>query len=565
MTRKLTPEDFATRAAIDALSTEFTEEVDKVDGLNKNDAEGYTPLCFALSKGVRDDLIVYLIQEKYANISKACGKGTTPLQIAVQSNMIDSVNVLLGTYVIKKDDNGNPILATDDSGNYIPKTDELGNPIYELDAVGKKLPLRDDNDDIVYKYDEHNIPYPAVPTDSDTNAESIVQQQTLCQDCLHEIFKVPPEGDYTKVIYKYDKDGKHQTMKDIKTGKPMKQCNNSYKEINKLDEDGYPIKNRFEYIWDYEYEQEYKLAYEEEKISIKDNISNLKDSDYEKVIKLKIEPPTILSAACTSDANILRAILEHYIDDSDPDNPKLGIVDPTQDGGTDDMFNKQSCQSPLMSAVSMQYLEIINILLDRIAKTKLELENGEIKIIEDKDNLNREAASKAIKYRTQPYEGKSYSSYSSAINLNDTSICELFDQYSTIDTLLDALFLLNATDKINSTIDGHIETEGENNIYNFIDHEYDLQEDEATTKMTLLKYIDLNGPEGFISDGYTATQQLITVEQIIDYECYNAINNMESTFSEEDKNKIKVAAAEGKLTYDESSWYKPDPPEVAEK
>jgi ankyrin repeat protein len=248
-----TVDDLKTIEAINSLQYKC-ESIDPLWDYNSNDSEGYTPLCFAAMNGIKPDKLVYLIKNNGCNINKKCGKGKTPLQCAILSGCSESVNALIGNDVYVYDDITEDIVEDKNSeADLQPKRDAAGNPI----------PARDDEDNIKYIKDANGVVYPLDPSKlkdpSSVTAEPVTQQLgRLVKD--GEVFPIPPELVDYNIVYKYEDGGMHSPMRDDE-GNPIKQCNADGSEIHKKDEEGKDIRNKFEYVWDYEYQPEYAIAY----------------------------------------------------------------------------------------------------------------------------------------------------------------------------------------------------------------------------------------------------------------------------------------------------------------
>ena len=148
-------EDFKDTSSIDSMISEL-------DGIDRNDANGYTPLCFAVLNGVEPRLLLYLINKKGASTGKKCAKGKTPIQLACTAMNADAVGVLIGLDITYNavDDNGNLVQAY---SNHLPSfidsdgretnspTDDDGNPnevAYKqiTENIGSKASQVTDND-----------------------------------------------------------------------------------------------------------------------------------------------------------------------------------------------------------------------------------------------------------------------------------------------------------------------------------------------------------------------------------------------------------------------------------
>ena len=89
--------------------------------LNTDDAEGFTPLCFAALNGV-DSYTIKILRYCLADATKECNRGKTPLQFACMSMSKDVVDALTSNniYVDKYDEDGFLVDYTDTStGEYI--------------------------------------------------------------------------------------------------------------------------------------------------------------------------------------------------------------------------------------------------------------------------------------------------------------------------------------------------------------------------------------------------------------------------------------------------------------
>jgi ankyrin repeat protein len=355
---KLSDDDFKNQASLD-------NAIEKLGGSDVSDENGYTPLCYIALNGSRSDLIVYLVNDKDADPSKTCDKGKNPLEFACMAGNAEAVRALVGSEVVKRDAAGNPIPKRDAAGNPIPKRDAAGNPIPKRDAAGNPIPKRDDEDEIIYiKYKSgiegipNGIPFPLPAEVSNEQAESPVIQYTAHRVLdpekstkdnpvyiVDEVYKAPPDDkDHplpNKIIYKLDKDGNHQPMRDD-DGTPLKQYDRkTKKDINVTDEKGNIInKNKFEYVWDYEYLPEYETDYIEEKVRIKAKTS-------------EVTPQHILAASSNKDPSILEAMSSKYDDRWDVSS-------------AESTYFSSNYETPLIVACRMQALDSVKFILDKI-------------------------------------------------------------------------------------------------------------------------------------------------------------------------------------------------------
>lgn len=382
---KFSIEDFTSRSTIDSLSSLISD-------YNQSDEDGYTPLCFAVANGVRTDLIVYLINNKGASTNLVCDKGKYPLESSVYN--LEAFNVLVGNKAADLyNENGNLVLKLDSSGNPIPKTDSSGNILYKKDAIGNDLPERDSEDNIIYNYDEHHIPIPITSDDG----EYIAQQYLICTECNKEVFKVPPDVDYSvrKIIYKYDKNGNHQPMRDA-DGNPIKQYNTKCQVINKKDPVTFkPIKNQFEYVWDYEYQPKYIVDYETDVVSV--------DVDKLPII----DKGTILLLSQNKDSSLLASVADKYD----------GLWDPTLTMPYNPSYFTDDYNSPLISACASQILDSVKLILSKIVLPSDDSHTKSIKIL------------KAIYHKTKEQSGVTMSADSSASSLKDITLFKAFLSY----------------------------------------------------------------------------------------------------------------------------------------
>lgn len=109
-----------------------------------NDAEGYTPLCFAALNGVDPKYFSYFMWQANEHsledfVYKKCDRGKTPMQYACMSANAAIVNVLTsGSYSYDRvDPDGNPVYLLDEYGNN--KLDSNGEPIVLHDTIPWRL------------------------------------------------------------------------------------------------------------------------------------------------------------------------------------------------------------------------------------------------------------------------------------------------------------------------------------------------------------------------------------------------------------------------------------------
>ena len=246
---KIDNDCFADEKAIDKM-------VSDLGGVNKQDDNGMTPLCYAALNGIKPNLIVYLINNKHANPDKQCKDETTPLQNAIIAGSKESIDALVGNDVLVYDSKGDTVDDKSSPAADQPKKDAVGNPLPERDADGN----------IVYQYYNNVL----VPLNEGEKYISDKYQQR-CKINNKAVFVPPPSPNlpkdqrYTKITYILDKDGNHSPMRD-KDGKPIKQCYSTSDEIHKIDENGKALKNNYEYVWDYEGLPKYKVAYNPKKV-----------------------------------------------------------------------------------------------------------------------------------------------------------------------------------------------------------------------------------------------------------------------------------------------------------
>lgn len=384
---KFSAEDFESREAIDNLSKPLQEDEDTIyilEHYNKNDSEGFTPLCFAVTNSVRPDIIVYLVNYKHATVGKVCNKGKTPLQMACIAGNSDAVRVLLGDSTNKIDDITHEPIDTN------IKVDGE----YKTDAAGNILPVRDENGDIVYRK-INKIPLPlneGKPFDNKNRQYCLLENKK---------FSVPPENTSSwiinKITYKYD-DGDekvHSPMRDI-DGNPIKQCDKNGKEIHKKDDSGKELRNKFEYIWDYEYLPEYQQLYVIETCSISSSAST---SKYD-----------ICEAAKLKSSDVLRALMYN----SNGGLRKLPSDFPA-------IYDNDGC-TPLYFATIAQCYDSLQCILDNTSKNtrRDRIDNDSdacpsSDIIEDRD-----------KRRT---------AYEVAIDSEDVGALEIFNKYVTTEDI----------------------------------------------------------------------------------------------------------------------------------
>lgn len=249
---KYTADDLKTKQAISELQSKCIA-IDPTWTYNSNDSDGYTPLCFAAMSGIKPDKIVCLIKDYHCTSTKKCGKGKTPLQCAIMSGCKESVDALIGNDVYVYDD------VTEDIVDSTTEAPESEQP--KKDAADNPVPARDDEDNVIYIKDANGVVYPLDPSNlkDPVTAEPVTQQLgRLVKD--GEVFPIPPDLVSYNIVYRYEDDGTHSPMRDDE-GNPIKQCNADGSEIHKKDEEGKDIRNKFEYVWDYEYQPEYAVAY----------------------------------------------------------------------------------------------------------------------------------------------------------------------------------------------------------------------------------------------------------------------------------------------------------------
>lgn len=260
-----TADDFKTKEAIDGLRAKCIEIVTDWD-FNTNDSEGYTPLCFASMNGIKPDKLVYLIKYKSCSVNLKCGKGKTPLQCAILSGCAESVDALLAKPVNVYDDKTEEVVEDKNSPAAVqPK----------VDAAGNKVPLRDEDDNIIYKKDSNGVVYPLDPANlldpGSVNSESAIQQMCKFVDD-GPLLLVPPTSIDYDIVYKYEDDGSHTPMRN-EDGDPIKQYNSDGTKIHKKDASGQGLRNSYEYVYDYEYQPEYATAYNNETVKINSSAS----------------------------------------------------------------------------------------------------------------------------------------------------------------------------------------------------------------------------------------------------------------------------------------------------
>lgn len=255
---KFTADDFKTEDAINSLVDKWNALPDHATWAGYNttyDSEGYTAICFAAMNGIKPNKIVYLANNKGCSPSLKCGKGTTPLQCAIMSGCKESVDALIGNDVYVYDE------VTEDVVDSTTEAPESEQP--KKDAADNPVPARDDEDNVIYIKDTNGVVYPLDPSNLkdplSVTAEPVTQQLgRLVKD--GEVFPIPPDLVSYNIVYKYEDDGTHSPMRDDE-GNPIKQCNADGSEIHKKDEEGKDIRNKFEYVWDYEYQPQYAIAY----------------------------------------------------------------------------------------------------------------------------------------------------------------------------------------------------------------------------------------------------------------------------------------------------------------
>lgn len=281
---KINNECFKDDAAIEQM-------IEELGSINNNDENGMTPLCFAALNGIRSDIIVKLINKYSADPNKKCSADdTNPLQNAIMSGVVGSIYALIGTNVVMCDDAGNQV---DDKSSPLPDEDQP-----KKDAAGNPLPERDEDDNIVYQYYKDIL----IPLDhGEPFVSNTYQQRCKINNELRWVppanYELPEDVRFSNITYKFDKDGSHSQMRDT-DGVPLKQYYQNSKEIHKLDDNGKPLKNNFEYVWDYEGLPKYQVAYN----PIQTHAS----------IIATIRPEDILIASKQSSADALGVILHKY-------------------------------------------------------------------------------------------------------------------------------------------------------------------------------------------------------------------------------------------------------------
>ena len=312
--------------------------ISDLGGIDKNDDDGMTPLCFAALNGIKADVIVKLITKYHANPNKKCDKDdTTPLQNAILSGVKESIEVLIGIDVVVLDDEGKPVEDKTHPSSDQPKKDAAGNP----------LPERDENDDIIYNY------YKGVPVPFNDGIRFISndhQQRCKIDGKLMFVpptsYSLPKDQQFLNITYIYDKEGNHSPMKDS-DGVPLKQCYADGREIHKKDENGKELKNNFEYVWDYEYLPKYQVAYDPTLVHV-------------------ISPATIDDAAISTASAVPSSA------DTLPENTPLGILIHRYCHCTDSSHVKKNFSNikdsnnnvPIFSAVTAESLQSIGLLLE---------------------------------------------------------------------------------------------------------------------------------------------------------------------------------------------------------
>ena len=162
-TYTITADDFKDTASIDAL---IDQEGDKLQGVNKNDSNGYTPLCFASLNSIEPKFLLYLVKNG-ANTNTVCAKGKTPIQLACMAMNASAVEFLIGLPIEYDyiNEYGNleqlydssahlPLFKDADGKNTIKPTDADGNPnepiykkavshIYDEDVGGEAASVTD--------------------------------------------------------------------------------------------------------------------------------------------------------------------------------------------------------------------------------------------------------------------------------------------------------------------------------------------------------------------------------------------------------------------------------------
>lgn len=312
--------------------------VSDLGGIDKNDDDGMTPLCFAALNGIKADVIVKLITKYHANPNKKCNKDdTTPLQNAILSGVKESIEALIGIDVVVLDDEGKPVEDKAHPSSDQPKKDAAGNP----------LPERDENDDIIYNY------YKGVPVPFNDGIRFISsdhQQRCKIDGKLMFVpptsYSLPKDQQFLNITYIYDKEGNHSPMKDS-NGVPLKQCYADGREIHKKDENGKEFKNNFEYVWDYEYLPKYQVAYDPTLVHV-------------------ISPATIDDAAISTASAVPSGA------DTLPEDTPLGIIIHRYCHCTDSSHVKKNFSNikdsnnnvPMFSAVTAESLQSIGLLLE---------------------------------------------------------------------------------------------------------------------------------------------------------------------------------------------------------
>lgn len=182
--KKFSAEDFLSFEAIDDLFN--SENKYYLKDIDTNDANGYTPLCAAILNNADPLMLLYLTAAdvaeaepsintrnclpkefrfsvknqdfipthklpKRASITKTCGKGKTPLQVAIMAGNATAIKTLLGKYEVTLDAQEyvcnksysyyKKLIYYDDSCQPIYETDSEGNPTEEYKYYKIKIKL----------------------------------------------------------------------------------------------------------------------------------------------------------------------------------------------------------------------------------------------------------------------------------------------------------------------------------------------------------------------------------------------------------------------------------------
>lgn len=203
--KKFSFDDFASFEAINSWWDDF-----HLDGPDKKDKEGYTPIGAAVLNGAPLECVAYLMQLytyngspdslsqyntiPFRDIENDISKGRSPIGVACLTMNADAIDVLRSNYYeyVLKDEDGNPI----------PKLDHYGDPIdAEKYVMYTSVPLLDEYTEESYKYSKEqklSEKYGSFPLQykscKDTDADWLAAAALPKADILVKLILKIPEG-----------------------------------------------------------------------------------------------------------------------------------------------------------------------------------------------------------------------------------------------------------------------------------------------------------------------------------------------------------------------------------